>query len=95
MLINLFFKKQWACPVALLSRDFSLKSDVWSFGIVLWEIFSGAQEPYYNFTEIDQLVTFLQNGGRLTMPLHCPLPIYNLMLKCWVKSTFFFQRFSG
>ena len=71
------------------------QSDVWSFGVFLWEIFMlGQGTPYLqNLPHYlnqppgipfpDQLVQFLENGGRLERPPLCPVEIYVKMLRCW------------
>lgn len=59
-----------------------MQSDVWAFGITLWELFSYGKKPYEGMT--NQLVTLKVPGGyRLQPPENCPLPIYELMLRCW------------
>jgi len=68
----------------LLYGRFSSKSDVFSFGVVLWEIFSYGQIPYpelSNKQAKDQVVS----GVVLSKPDDCPDEIYNLMKKCWKK----------
>ena len=61
---------------------FSLKGDVWSFGIFLWELISLARAPYSDI-EFDQIQGHLQNGYRPAMPLGCPEALYALMARCW------------
>lgn len=68
---------------------FSAKSDIWSFGITMWEIFSGGEEPYARPEGIlrddadTELLGLLASGKRLLKPQQCPLSVYKLMLSCW------------
>ena len=72
---NMIYKKRqrqyvpwkWMAPEFLYKSCFTLASDVWSFGIVLWEIFSMGHEPYAEMTAED-LIKKLQNGYSLPMP---------------------------
>ena len=61
---------------------FSSQSDVWSFGVVLWEIFSFAKVPYPGMT-LNQLIEELQNGYRMKKPEFAPESIGQLMSDCW------------
>ena len=61
---------------------FSSQSDVWSFGVVLWEIFSLAKVPYPGIP-YNQLIQGLQNGYRMTKPEFAPDEIGQLMADCW------------
>lgn len=59
------------------------KSDIWSFGVLLWEIFTLGSYPYEFITDTDQLIDYLSNGNRLDQPIDCPADIYQLMQFCW------------
>ena len=75
---------RWTAPEAILYRKFNTASDVWSFGVLMWEVMSFGQVPYGdtdNFTIMEEL----QKGYRLPAPDSCPSVIYNLMLRCWDK----------
>nr|CAD2151350.1 unnamed protein product [Meloidogyne enterolobii] len=61
---------------------FSEKTDVWAFGVLIWEIFARHIEPYENMKSIE-VKKFLEAGERLECPKHCPEPLYELMLFCW------------
>ena len=66
---------------------FSVKTDVWAFGITLWEIFTLAkQQPYHNMEDQEVIDSALKGEGRLLMikPENCPDEIYEVMLRCWV-----------
>ena len=60
------------------------KSDVWSFGILMWEIFYlGEALPYADIAGLPELVNYLKTGQRLERPPLCPQSLYDLMLPCW------------
>jgi serine/threonine protein kinase len=73
---------KWMPPEAFLDGIFTSKTDIWSFGILLWEVMSLGYMPYpgRGNQEVMQLVT---NGGRLEPPNYCPGPLYGLMCQCW------------
>ena len=60
----------------------SLKGDIWSFGIFLWELISLAKAPYSDI-EYQKINQYLQNGYRASKPPGCPAELYDLMTKCW------------
>ncbi|CAG0882476.1 unnamed protein product, partial [Darwinula stevensoni] len=73
---------KWMPPEAFLDGIFTSKTDVWSFGVLLWEVMSLGYMPYpgRGNQEVMELVT---RGGRLEAPKGCPLPVYRLMQQCW------------
>lgn len=73
---------RWMPPESILYRKFTVESDVWSFGVVLWEIFAFGKQPWYELSnhEVIQQVT---SGKLLTKPDGCPEEIYQMMLTCW------------
>ncbi|XP_026679377.1 ALK tyrosine kinase receptor isoform X1 [Diaphorina citri] len=73
---------KWMPPEAFLDGIFSAMTDVWSYGVLLWEIMSLGYMPYTGCAnkEVMQLV---KGGGRLEPPSNCPLPIYAIMTSCW------------
>ncbi|XP_076808997.1 fibroblast growth factor receptor 3-like isoform X1 [Clavelina lepadiformis] len=74
---------KWTAPEALCDNIYSLKSDVWSFGVLLWEIFSMGKQPYLGIP-VSQLYTRLYRGYRLEQPDFATKATYALMKKCWV-----------
>ena len=59
-------------------------SDVWSFGVFMWEIFHlGSEIPYEGKNGTKEILQFLEKGHRLSKPELCPQYIYDLMLECW------------
>lgn len=73
---------RWMPLEAILYNKFSTQSDVWSFGVVLWEIFSFALQPYYGLTH-DEVVRYVKDGKVLVQPERTPQPMYDLMKQCW------------
>ncbi|CAD6193110.1 unnamed protein product [Caenorhabditis auriculariae] len=70
-------------PPEVLEQQFDQKFDVWSYGVVLWELFTRGQTPYGSIDN-QSLPHLLKRGHRLPNPPHCPEIIYNeAMLKCW------------
>ena len=76
------FPVKWTAPEAALYNRFSIKSDVWSFGIVLYEIISYGQLPYPGMTN-EQVLEALQQGYRMPCPIGCPDKLLSIMLNCW------------
>ncbi|KAG4074940.1 hypothetical protein HA402_009365, partial [Bradysia odoriphaga] len=76
---------KWMPPEAFLDGIFTSKTDVWSFGVLLWEVFSLGLMPYTGLPNRDvmQLVT---GGGRLDASPGCPNAIYRIMADCWGPS---------
>uniref|UniRef100_A0A8C8YJM4 Tyrosine-protein kinase n=1 Tax=Prolemur simus TaxID=1328070 RepID=A0A8C8YJM4_PROSS len=73
---------KWTAPEAATYRVFSQKSDVWSFGVLLYEVFTYGQCPYEGMTNHETLQQILR-GYRLPRPAACPAEVYVLMLECW------------
>lgn len=78
------FPIKWTAPEAALSNRFSIKSDVWSFGIVLFEIITKGETPYRLLSN-EETITKVYNGYRLPEPRGCPAPLYAIMQECWDK----------
>ncbi len=76
------FPIKWTSPEAALSKVFSTKSDVWSFGILLYEIITLGRVPYPGMTH-QEVLTAIQTGYRMPKPCDCPDDLYNHMLRCW------------
>ncbi|KAM0730384.1 Tyrosine-protein kinase transforming protein ros [Formica fusca] len=73
---------RWMVPESLVVRIFTSQSDVWSFGIIMWEITSLGEHPYTGRT-ILEMIEYVRTGGRLPMPPNCPPTLYELILRCW------------
>ncbi|GMT35456.1 hypothetical protein PFISCL1PPCAC_26753, partial [Pristionchus fissidentatus] len=74
---------RWMALEALEKEHFTMAGDVWSFGVVIWEIMTRGMNPYTNM-QAYALFEFLKSGRRLGQPDFCPEILYNrVMLKCW------------
>ncbi|XP_056129564.1 tyrosine-protein kinase Srms [Lampris incognitus] len=73
---------RWTAPEAALHQRFSVKSDVWSFGVLLYEMLSRGKMPYDGKT-CKEVLELLTSGFRLSCPTRCPQNIYLIMLDCW------------
>ncbi|CAF4306173.1 unnamed protein product, partial [Rotaria magnacalcarata] len=67
---------------SLLSGIYTEMSDVWSFGVLLWEMFSYGIQPYYGRTN-PEVIEMIRDRKLLTCPMNCPKRIYALMCSCW------------
>ncbi|XP_015683081.1 tyrosine-protein kinase CSK [Protobothrops mucrosquamatus] len=73
---------KWTAPEALREKKFSTKSDVWSFGILLWEIYSFGRVPYPRIP-LKDVVPRVEKGYKMDSPDGCPQIVYEVMKKCW------------
>ncbi|KAL4216913.1 hypothetical protein ACF0H5_023373 [Mactra antiquata] len=73
---------RWMSPEAVKWGRFTIDSDIWAFGVVLWEIFSYGRQPYYGHTN-EEVIRFLDEGILLQRPEECPSIVYHVMLQCW------------
>ncbi|XP_076330171.1 ephrin type-A receptor 4-like isoform X2 [Tachypleus tridentatus] len=85
---------RWTAPEAIAFRKFTSASDVWSFGIVCWEVMSYGERPYWNWSNQD-VIKSIDKGYRLSAPLGCPEALYRLMLDCWQKERSLRPTFSA
>ncbi|XP_025263424.1 proto-oncogene tyrosine-protein kinase ROS [Camponotus floridanus] len=76
------FPVRWMAPESLIFEIFSSQSDVWSFGVLMWEITSLGEQPYIAKTN-EEVINYVRAGGRLPITLNCPSILYQLMLRCW------------
>lgn len=67
--------------------SFTSKSDVWSFGILVWEIFELGRQPYDGISDPQDLYDYLTAGNRLSPPALAPLSLYHLMSLMWSQGT--------
>uniref|UniRef100_A0A6Q2ZBB0 Tyrosine-protein kinase receptor n=1 Tax=Esox lucius TaxID=8010 RepID=A0A6Q2ZBB0_ESOLU len=73
---------KWMPPEAFMEGIFTCKTDTWSFGVLLWEIFSLGYMPYPCMTN-QEVLEFVTSGGRMDPPKSCPGPVYRIMTQCW------------
>ncbi|MBN3298799.1 ALK kinase, partial [Amia calva] len=73
---------KWMPPEAFLEGIFTCKTDTWSFGVLLWEIFSLGYMPYPCKTN-QEVLEYVTSGGRMDPPKSCPGPVYRIMTQCW------------
>ncbi|XP_070544684.1 uncharacterized protein [Ptychodera flava] len=76
---------KWMAPECLSSQHFDTKSDVWSFGVLLWEVMTRGATPYAGIDNLD-LTRHLKKGNRLPMPKYLSTKLYNVMRRCWCTS---------
>lgn len=73
---------KWMAPEALFDQRTSVKSDVWSYGILMWEIMTFGGTPYPSLP-VERLYECIKEGYRMEKPVNCPIVLYALMHKCW------------
>ena len=80
---------KWLAPECIMHRIFTHKSDVWAFGVTLWELMTYGEKPYekqgFRAKDVKSVLEFLLNGDRLEQPTICSLEVYMEMFKCWIK----------
>ncbi|EAT39429.1 AAEL008777-PA [Aedes aegypti] len=76
------FPIKWTAPEGLAYNKFSTKSDVWAFGVLLWEIATYGMSPYPGI-DLTEVFHRLESGYRMERPPGCPPEVYELMRKCW------------
>jgi serine/threonine protein kinase len=74
---------RWMPPESILYRKFTVESDIWSFGVVLWEVFTYGKQPWYELANHEVIQQVTAEGKLLTQPENCPDAVYDLMLACW------------
>ncbi|NXS34637.1 NTRK1 factor, partial [Pomatostomus ruficeps] len=73
---------RWMPPESILYRKFTTESDIWSFGVVLWEIFTYGKQPWYQLSNTEAIECITQ-GRELERPRTCPSEVYAIMQSCW------------
>ncbi|XP_018414455.1 PREDICTED: ephrin type-A receptor 7 isoform X5 [Nanorana parkeri] len=75
---------RWTAPEAIQYRKFTSASDAWGYGIVMWEVMSYGERPYWDMSNQD-VIKAIEEGYRLPAPMDCPAGLHQLMLDCWQK----------
>ena len=73
---------RWTAPEVFATNEYTIKADVWAFGVVMHEIVTRGGRPYNNMTN-EETLKAVQSGYRMPQPAKCPQGLYDLMLKCW------------
>ncbi|XP_026668386.1 focal adhesion kinase 1 isoform X5 [Ceratina calcarata] len=73
---------KWMAPESINFRRFTTSSDVWMFGVCMWEILMLGVKPFQGVKN-NEVIRKLENGERLALPNHCPPRLYSLMSQCW------------
>uniref|UniRef100_A0A665TTS2 receptor protein-tyrosine kinase n=1 Tax=Echeneis naucrates TaxID=173247 RepID=A0A665TTS2_ECHNA len=84
---------RWTAPEAIAYRKFTSASDVWSYGIVMWEVMSFGERPYWDMSNQD-VINAIEQDYRLPPPMDCPSALHQLMLDCWQKDRNVRPRFT-
>lgn len=74
---------RWMAPESLKTRTFNIKTDIWSYGILLWEITTRGRHPYGTIKSTEELIAYLDNTNRLPKPIRCSPDLYVKMMECW------------
>ncbi|KAK2882351.1 platelet-derived growth factor receptor beta-like isoform X1 [Channa argus] len=80
---NSFLPLKWMAPESIFFNIYSSQSDVWSYGVLLWEIFSLGGSPYPDLPMTQEFYSALKRGYRMCRPEHAPHNIYEVMKSCW------------
>uniref|UniRef100_A0A4W5JP29 receptor protein-tyrosine kinase n=1 Tax=Hucho hucho TaxID=62062 RepID=A0A4W5JP29_9TELE len=75
---------RWTAPEAIAYRKFTPASDTWSYGVVMWEVMSYGERPYWDMSNQD-VIKAIDEGYRLPPPMDCPACLHQLMLDCWQR----------
>ncbi|XP_020510956.2 macrophage colony-stimulating factor 1 receptor 2 [Labrus bergylta] len=74
---------KWMAPESIFQCVYTVQSDVWSYGVLLWEIFSLGKSPYPNVAVDTNFYKMIQNGRHMDQPDFAPVEMYQLMTLCW------------
>ncbi|XP_063065757.1 neurotrophic tyrosine kinase, receptor, type 2b [Engraulis encrasicolus] len=78
---------RWMPPESIMYRRFTTESDVWSLGVVLWEIFTYGKQPWYQLSN-NEVIECITQGRVLQRPRTCPKEVYDLMIGCWQREPY-------
>ncbi|XP_056596233.1 NT-3 growth factor receptor isoform X2 [Triplophysa dalaica] len=75
---------RWMPPESIMYRKFTTESDVWSFGVILWEIFTYGKQPWFQLAN-NEVIECITQGRVLERPRVCLKEVYDIMLGCWQR----------
>ncbi|XP_075997923.1 NT-3 growth factor receptor-like [Genypterus blacodes] len=75
---------RWMPPESIMYRKFTTESDVWSFAVILWEIFTYGKQPWFQLAN-NEVIDCITQGRVLERPRLCPKEVYDMMLGCWQR----------
>eukprot|EP00079_Xenopus_tropicalis_P025889 XP_012819492.1 PREDICTED: protein-tyrosine kinase 2-beta isoform X2 [Xenopus tropicalis] len=84
---------KWMAPESINFRRFTSASDVWMFGVCMWEILSFGKQPFF-WLENKDVISVIEKGDRLPKPEMCPPTLYTLMTRCWTYDPFERPKFT-
>jgi len=73
---------RWMPPESIFIGKFCTESDVWSYGVLLWEIYSYGLQPYYGYSN-QEVIEMIRSRQLLPCPEECPSRMYAFMVECW------------
>jgi serine/threonine protein kinase len=73
---------KWTSPEALKYKEFTIKSDIWAYGVLLIELFTHGSDPYPGMSNVE-VMELVKCGKRHRRPSECSEAMYNVMLTCW------------
>lgn len=85
---------RWMSPESLLQADYTTASDIWSYAVCCWEVFSFGTQPFCGYSNEEVMELVIHRKQVLPCPETCPLQIYNLLINCWSYSAMSRPTFS-
>ncbi|XP_078669492.1 uncharacterized protein LOC144910364 [Branchiostoma floridae x Branchiostoma belcheri] len=76
---------RWLAPEVIVSNIHTTKADVWAFGVLMWEVFTGGERPYKDIKENKDVAAHVAKGNCLDMPRACPEGLCKIMRLCWIE----------
>jgi serine/threonine protein kinase len=73
---------KWMAPQCIKHGFYNIKTHVWDFGVLVWEIMIRGLEPYHNIECVNVLI-YIKDGNRLSKPVNCSEALFGLLLNCW------------
>ncbi len=73
---------RWTSQETLQFGRFTTQSDIWSYAVVVWEVYSRGAVPYLGMSNVEA-ANYVVSGHRLPQPQECPSEVWNIMTKCW------------